>query len=78
MLTPRSIALHVTIALAAAACASPTGSASPGAGTSPDPGESPPAVGGDTTGAPDLNDLRVPTEGSSTDFSIASVDLGEF
>ena len=78
MLTPRSIALLVTIALVAVACASPGGSASPGAGTSPDPGESPPTVGGDTTEAPNLNDLRVPTEGWSTDFSIASVDLGEF
>ncbi len=78
MLTPRSIALLVTIALVAAACASPAGSASPGAGTSPDSSESPPAVGGDTTEAPNLNDLRVPTEGWSTDFSIASVDLGEF
>jgi len=78
MLTPRSIALLVTIALVAVACASPAGSASPGAGASPDPGESPPAVGGDTTEAPNLNDLRVPTEGWSTDFSIASVDFGEF
>ena len=78
MLTPRSIALLVTIALVAAACASPAGSASPGAGTSPDPGESPPSAGGGETEAPNLNDLRVPTEGWSTDFSIASVDFGEF
>ena len=78
MLTPRSIALLVTIALVAAACASPVGSASPGAGTSPDPGESPPSAGGGETEAPNLNDLRVPTEGWSTDFSIASVDFGEF
>ena len=72
MLRLRTIALLVTIALVAAACASP------GAGTSPDSSESPPAVGGDSTEAPGLNDLRVPTEGWSTDFSIASVDLGEF
>ena len=78
MRTPRSIVLLVMIALVAAACASPAGSASPGAGTSPDSSESPPAVGGDTTEAPNLNDLRVPTEGWSTDFSVASVDLGEF
>ena len=78
MLTPRSIALLVTIALVAAACASPAGSASPGAGTSPDPGESPPSAGGGETEAPNLNDLRVGTEGWATDFSIASVDLGEF
>ena len=78
MLTPRSIALLVTIALVAVACASPPGSASPGAGTSPDPGESPPSAGGGETEAPYLNDLRVPTEGWSTDFSIASVDFGEF
>ena len=78
MLTPRSIALLVTIALVAAACASPVGSASPDAGTSPDPGESPPSAGGGETEAPNLNDLRVPTEGWSTDFSIASVDFGEF
>ncbi|MBA2756189.1 MAG: DUF3179 domain-containing protein [Chloroflexi bacterium] len=78
MLRLRTIALLVTIALVAAACASRAGSASPGAGTSPDSSESPPAVGGDTTEAPDLNDLRVPTEGWSTDFSIATVDLGEF
>ena len=78
MLTPRSIALLVTIALVAAACASPAGSASPGAGTSPDAGVSPPSGGGGATEAPNLNDLRVPTEGWSTDFSIASVDFGEF
>jgi hypothetical protein len=78
MLTPRSIALLVTIALVAAACASPAGSASPGAGTSPDAGESPPSAGGGETEAPNLNDLRVGTEGWATDFSIASVDFGEF
>ncbi len=78
MLPLRTIALLVTIALVAAACASPAGSASPGAGTSPDPDQSPPSAGGGETEAPDLNDLRVPTEGWSTDFSIASVGLGEF
>ncbi len=77
MLPLRTIALLVTIALVSAACASLAGSASPGAGTSPDPDQSPPSGDG-ATEAPDLNDLRVPTEGWSTDFSIASVDLGEF
>ena len=78
MLPLRTIALLVTIALVAAACASPAGSASPGAGTSPDPNAPPSSAGAGETEAPDLNDLRVPTEGWSTDFSIASVDLGVF
>ena len=78
MLPLRTIALVVTITLVAAACASPAGSASPGAGTSPDTGESSPSAGSGETEAPDLNALSVPTEGWATDFSIASVDLGEF
>ena len=78
MPTPRSVALLVTIGLVAAACASPAGSASTGAGASPDPRASPPTAGGGDTEAPNLNDLRVPIEGWATDFSIASVDLGEF
>ncbi len=78
MLTPRSVALLVTIGLVAAACASPARTASPGAGASPATGGSPPSARGGETEAPNLNDLRVPTEGWATDFSIASVDLGEF
>jgi hypothetical protein len=68
----------VTIGLVAAACASPAGLASPGAGTSSLPGEPSSAPGGSGTEAPNLGDLRVTTAGWTTDFSIASVDLGEF
>ena len=78
MLPLRTVALLLTIALVAAACASPAGSASPGAGTPPFPTASPSSAGDGATEDPDLGDLRVPTEGWSTDFSIASVDLGVF
>ena len=78
MLSPLSVALLVTIGLVAATCAPPAGTASPGAGASPATGGSAPSARGGETEAPNLNDLRVPTEGWATDFSIASVDLGEF
>ena len=80
MLGSRSTALLVTIALVAAACASLPGSAPPGTGTIPDAGptsERSPNTGPDVTEAPDINDLRVPIGNWSTDFSIASVELGE-
>ncbi|MEX1171661.1 MAG: DUF3179 domain-containing protein [Chloroflexota bacterium] len=74
MLPLRPFALLVILSLVVVACASPAGNASPGPGATPDPAPS----GGAGTEAPDLNDLRVPTEGWTTDFSTASVDLGEF
>ncbi|CAN5488500.1 DUF3179 domain-containing protein [soil metagenome] len=75
MLPLRPFALLVILALVVGACGSPAGNASPGPGATPDPAPSGGPVG---TEAPDLNDLRVPTEGWTTDFSRASVDLGEF
>jgi len=75
MLPLRPFALLVILSLVTVACASPAGNASPGPGATPDPAPSGGSVG---TEAPDLNDLRVPTEQWTTDFSRASVDLGEF
>ena len=82
MLLHRTVGLVVAFALVAAACASSSSEPSPGAeapqssdGSSGQPsGPSTPGA----TEAPDLNDLRVRIEGWTTDFRIASVDLGEF
>jgi hypothetical protein len=70
------------IALFAAACASASGAASPAIPAPSDPAAtSTPGTSGEgpqVTDAPDINDLRVSTANWSTDFSIASVDFGEF
>jgi hypothetical protein len=75
MLPLRPLALLVILSLVTVACASPAGNASPGLGATPDPA---PSGGPGGTEAPDLDDLRVPTAGWTTEFSRASVDLGEF
>jgi len=78
MSQPRTFALLVTIGLVAAACSSSPGSAFPLAAVSPESSEPSTAIGGTGTEAPNLGDLRVTSAGWATDFSIASVDLGDF
>jgi hypothetical protein len=64
----------IVLGLAAAACQ--PGGAVPGPSGASDPGAG--SAAPRTTEAPDLNDLRVRTEGWSTDFTKANVDLGDF
>ncbi len=68
--------LVAAFALVASACAAPAaGSASPDTSTAPARGNSP---NPSPTGTPNILALRVTTADWATDFSIASVDLGDF
>jgi hypothetical protein len=81
MLSARAVALLVTVALVAVACAAP-------AGSTDDPAQPTPSADGSISGPntsqggasapPNLDDLLVSSEPWITDFSIASVDLGDF
>jgi len=78
----RFVATLFGVTLIAAACASApqsTSPAEPSVGeptTTATPGG--PSGGPQVTDAPDINDLRVSTANWATDFTVASVDLGEF
>ena len=72
----RPVWLVATLALVASACTAPgAGSAAPDATTALDPGISPDRS---PTRTSNINALRVSTTNWTTDFSIASVDLGDF